>query len=92
MKLSELALLCMLATTGFGSFAPDRGFLLSLPLWIQWLFMSLLLILPGIGAVVGVLSWRRENQTGCIATAVIVLNILLVVVGAVRLFWFSSTG
>ena len=92
MKLSQLSILCMLSSAVFDNFAPDQGFMVQMPLWIQWLFMSLLVVIPGIGAVAGVMSWRRERHTGCFAIAVIVLNVLLALGGALRLFWFSLAG
>ena len=92
MKLSELSTLCMAATAALNYFSPDQGFLAEMPLWIQSLFMSLLLVVPGIGAWAGVMSWHREGHTGCLAMALIVMNILLVVVGAFSIYVFSSSG
>jgi cytochrome bd-type quinol oxidase subunit 2 len=85
MKLFQWSMLCMLSTTVLDNLVSFDS-----PL-VEMLFMFLLLVLPGIGIALGVMSWRKERHTG-LTIAVIVMNILLVLLGFFRLIFPPSPG
>jgi hypothetical protein len=85
MKLSQLAMLCMLSTIVLDNFLPEQDSQLEMSLGTGTLLALVLVILPGAGAVLGLMSWRRERQSGW-TIAIIVMSILLVLLGLVRLF------
>jgi hypothetical protein len=91
MKLSQLSMLCMLSTVVLDNFVPDQGSPGEMSLGMERLLTLLLLVLPGIGTVLGVMSWRKERHTGW-TIAIIVFNILLALLGLIRLILSLSAG
>ena len=84
-KLSQWSALCMLSTTVLDNLMPSE------PPLAEVLFLMLLLVLPGIGAVLDVMSLRREGWAGW-TIVFLAFNMLLALLGLFRLIITLSGG
>ena len=78
-------LLGMLSYVVFGVFRRS-GSHLEISLWVKGLVALLLLILPGVGIVLGMMSLNRKEAKAWWAIGAIVLNIAMVLTGILLLF------
>ena len=77
--------MCLLVTTVLDSLNPAEGTMMEL------LWLVVLIVLPGLGAVLGIMSLRREQRT-LLMTMVSAVNLILALGGVLRLILtFSPT-
>ena len=87
MKLYQWSILLALSSYVIGGvFRRSESFPGELSVGIQILLILLLLILPaGLGAVLGVMSWKRKEVSPWLVVSPIVLNIVVVLTGILLL-------
>ena len=77
-KLSWWSTMCLLLTTVLDSLRPPTG----TPVELLWLVV--LIVLPGLGAALGIMSLRREERTS-LMTLLSAINLILALGGVLRL-------
>jgi hypothetical protein len=82
---------CMLSYTALNNLTTSAWVQENIPQGIQMLFPFLLLLLPGLGVVLGVMSLRKEGHSR-LTIVFIVFNIVLVLLQLVFLFLSFSAG
>lgn len=91
MKLSQLSIMCMLSTIVLDNFLPGQSFGVEMSRGMETLLEFVLVVLPGIAAVLGVMSWRKERHSAWMI-ALIVMSILLAILALIRLILSLSAG